>query len=140
MNGEITLKSGRNIQITNIRQSLTYGGLVEGLPTAETNRRMIERVLLEKYTKSDKPLLIPPVEVPIEMDGQNYPFGKPAKLPYVLCVARLESIKAIKNPTFDFSALTVIWFQNEYAFPIEAEILTQIQDIDWDEYAFDFQI
>jgi hypothetical protein len=36
-----------------------------------------------------------------------------------------------------YSTLTVIWFQAEYAFPIEPESLARIKAIDWNAGAKD---
>jgi hypothetical protein len=34
-----------------------------------------------------------------------------------------------------WSALTVIWFQDEFAFPIDPLVLIEIASIDWDAHA-----
>jgi len=140
MNGKIKLNSGREIAVSEIRQSLTYAGLLEGLPTTEMNHNKIQSLIFDKQNnKFGKPFLISPTETPISLDGRPYPFGSPAQLPSVTCVADCKSRQTNRNPVLDYSMLTIIWFQDDYAFPIEPDILVQIQNMTWDEYATDFE-
>jgi hypothetical protein len=37
-----------------------------------------------------------------------------------------------------YSSLAVAWFQNEFAMPIDAEVLNQIRKIDWERHAKDW--
>ena len=34
-----------------------------------------------------------------------------------------------------FSALSILWFQEDWMMPIDESILNQIKSIDWDKYA-----
>lgn len=68
------------------RQQLTYEGQMEGLPTDESNQRMIE-FIMEKEAEASygaKPYLVSAWESPISYEGREpYPFGEPSKLPYL---------------------------------------------------------
>jgi hypothetical protein len=132
----IQLGSGREIHLSSLNQSWTYEGLLEGLPTREMNRRRIEGVVAEERAKSHGVWVVPPYETPIPYDGR-YPFGEPARLPYVQCIAEFRS------PGGDLvtdSRLTIVWFQEEFALPIDATILEQIRRIDWSELAEFYEI
>lgn len=126
--GDITLCGGGTISCKSIRQWRTYAGLLEGLPTRQMNERDIERLLKEERERgwwAGEPYLVPPVVRPIEYH-RKYPFGDPEALPDVTCVARYVSYPA---------ELTVVWFQSEFAFPINPQVLEHLQGIDWGRLA-----
>ena len=118
-----------------------YESLLEGIPTREMNKEIIAKALAEerKKTWTGEPYLIPPRETPIEYPRGEYPFGEPAALPGTLCVAFFDCLERAKEANCDASCLSVIWFQDEVAFPIEPAVLEHIQAIDWKRYAFDYE-
>ena len=133
------LNQGRTIYLTAINQWGTYGGLLEGVPTKEMNQRTIE------YTKGEAkrlwdgdPYVIEPTETPIELD-RDYPFGTPASIPSITCLALFRCLDSVRDETMHYSQLPVIWFQPEYAFPIDQCIMESILAIDWRKLAFDYQ-
>jgi hypothetical protein len=136
---KLTLSDGRVVSLESLRQWLVYAGLLEGLPTREQNDAEIA-ALVAKARADDRhdPLLIPPAQRPIAYEGR-YPFGEPACLPPVACVARLRSHKPARDMGMDCSDLTVIWFQDDYAFPLSAEAEQSIMAIDWAKLARDDQ-
>jgi hypothetical protein len=130
--GIITLATGREIQIVQFEQELVYAGLLEGLPTREMNAKTIEHLLEQCRAGTEVPVfLIAPVQTPIPYDGE-YVFGEPARLPSVACVARCQS--HVSDPLL-ISSLTIVWFQAQYAFPIDPDVLAQIGKIPWDSAA-----
>jgi hypothetical protein len=135
--GELTLASGRTLYLTSLRQSATYEGLVEGLPTREMNADTIAGFVEEARERSGhEPFVIQPVETPITHEGK-YPFGEPARIPAIACVADFTS----KGKTWDYrSSLTVIWFQDEYAFPLDASVESALLALDWDRLAAQSEI
>jgi hypothetical protein len=144
---EISMKDAivfrdRTVHLRALQQTLTYAGLLEGLPTKEMNARIIEQVLKEAANQiyGVPPYLVPPTEKPIDYksDGSRYPFGTPAQLPSVLCVARLESFKPTGDSSCYASGLIVIWFQSDFALPIEDEILHHLSLTDWNSHAGSF--
>jgi hypothetical protein len=123
-----------------LRQWQFYEGLLEGLPTVEMNRRRLEYFLGQQCGKiyGADPLLIRPTEKPIESwRDEPYPFGEPAAFPSILCMARFDSLQPARDPRKDFSGLVVVWFQEEFAFPIDPEALEQLRAIDWERHAVD---
>ena len=140
---ELKLRSGRLVLLRELRQRMTYEGLLEGLPTAEMNQGKIRRLLGEQsnHRYNVQPLLIPPVERPIERpDGDKYPFGTPSALPPVTSVARFESLTPTIIGRGDTSGLVVIWFQEEFAYPPPRNILEQLEAVDWDRHAGSFDV
>jgi hypothetical protein len=39
----------------------------------------------------------------------------------------------------DGSSLVIIWFQNDFALPIDPAVVEQIKAIDWDSAAYDWE-
>src|SRR3954471_3113148 len=133
----VRVRNGRDVSVDSIRQWYTYGGLLEGLPTDRMNRRLIDGLLREERERGGEPYLVPPPVRPLpQWADRPYPFGIPEALPAVACVARLSSSPA-RDQTMDGSGLTVIWFQEDFAFPIDPAVLAQLRDLDWGERAID---
>jgi hypothetical protein len=127
--GDITLRDGGTISCQSIRQWRTYGGLLEGLPTRQMNERNIMQLLKEEQERrwGDVPYLVPPVIRPIEYDAdRKYLFGDPEALPDVTCVAWYQAYPR---------TLTIIWFQDQFAFPIDPSVLEHLRDLDWERWS-----
>lgn len=77
--------------------------------------------------------LLQPREVPL--DEPNFRFGTPARIPGVVCRAELTSFQ----PARDYSSLTVVWFQSDFAFPIAPAVLQRLHAIDWNRHAADLE-
>lgn len=141
--GEINLPSGRRLYLRELRQYLTYEGLLEGLPTVEMNSRKIESLLAAHRDKPypGEPYLIRPIEKPIEYrsDERPYPFGTPSALPGVTCIGRFDSLDPARDKSKDSSGLVVIWFQDEFAFPIAPDVAERLLAIDWSAHAADLE-
>lgn len=132
----------RRVALHELKQSLTYEGLLEGLPTAEGNQRRIKFILEDEQDirYGVKPYLVPPTETPLDCRGDEpYPFGVPSSLPSVLCIARFESFAPANNKAGDGSGLKVIWFQSEFALPIAHEVLRHLGQTDWNLHAGSFE-
>lgn len=137
---KIELPLGRTIYLKELRQYFTYEGLLEGLPTVEMNKRKLVYLFKEEAKKIDPqlPYLLVPDETPIEYD-RKYPFGTPSALPSITCIGRFQSLSPARDAKMDASELVIIWFQPEFAIPINPSIVTQIQAIDWDQHANDYE-
>ena len=141
-----TIVAGRPIPITirliALNQSCVYAGLLEGVPTTEMNRRLVELAVRDaKTTFADSdPFLVVPKQEPLDME-RDYPFGKPATIPSVRCIARFlcQFPTPRGTPDDDYSSMTVIWFQEEFAMPIDGEVLDSIRGIDWLSLATNWQ-
>lgn len=140
-NDRITLRSGREIELHELKQSRTYAGVLEGVPTKQFNKRLLNdlRKAYEKNARSTPVVLLTPRETQIDVGGPH-PDGKPHKLPFVTCVARFRSEPFADLEPLGFSELIVIWLQNEFAMPIEPAALDQIVSIEWDKVARDFEV
>ena len=139
--GEFELHTGRSLYLRELRQYLTYEGLLEGLPTAERNQQRLESLVAKHRDKpyAGGPFLIQPTETPIEYnrDGRQYPFGTPSALPSVTCIGRFDSLQPARDKNCDFSGLVIIWYQEEFAFPIEPSVVSKLLAIDWETHAAD---
>ncbi len=131
-----TLASGRTIRLLALDQYFTYEGLLLGVPTREMNQEMIDR-LIARYVHPAEygvPLLLTPEQQPLEVPEHRPVHGTPATLPSVTCIARFNSDGQLGTDDI-WSVLRLIWFQEDFAFPIEERALQQIAEIDWETHA-----
>jgi hypothetical protein len=136
--GDLQLSDGRHVFLVALDQSRTYEGVLEGIPTKERNRATIERAVQRaEQMWPGKCLLIEPIEIPITME-KEYPFGTPARIPIVQCIGRFRSFKPAHRTDLAWSELTVLWFQSEYAFPIDETVIAHLESIDWETHAEDY--
>lgn len=131
----LILSSGRRVHLVSLHQENIYAGLLEGVPTREMNQGTIEHLRDEATERTGRePFILQPVQTPIERGGgaDPYPFGDPALIPPIACVAELESSG---SSVLYHTHLTVIWFQDDYAFPLAAPIESALLALDWDRLA-----
>jgi hypothetical protein len=136
----IRVRGGLTVYPVGLNQWLTYGGLLQGFPTAEINEQLIAELLAGQRRTSGgaEPFLVPPTTRTIDRRGlPPYPGGEPTALPPVVCVMRLHSLEPAQDPKAHYSRLTVVWFQDEYAFPIDPKVLDALQALDWKAVAHD---
>jgi hypothetical protein len=67
-----------------------------------------------------------------------YERRRPVEIPPITCLADFESYQPARDPAQHASALAIVWFQDNFAMPIQPTIEKQIQGIDWDKVANDF--
>jgi hypothetical protein len=134
MNDKIIIDGNTQVSIKSIKQRLTYDGLLEGLPTKEMNGRIMVGLKEDarKFCQLNEVYLIEPEQKTIEYNGR-YPFGEPAQLPSVICIVELRSYSVFKDKTKDYSALGLIWFQDNFMFPIDSNILEKIKTLPFDK-------
>lgn len=146
---------GRKLILKHFDQSLTYAGLLEGTPNRKSNDWGIEVDLRHAANLNHTlgtPHLIPPLRrdylrTPGDMDEireqkSHYPkeWGRaPEWIPLVRCIGCFQSDKTSRNPNKDVSFLTVLWYQNDFAMPIEGGILIELRKLDWDALATDIE-
>jgi hypothetical protein len=138
MRSRTTLKlgSGRIIQLLALDQCYTYEGLLLGVPTWEMNQDIMDRLIAE-YVRPDEygvPLLLEPEQKPLDVPQHRQSLGTPATLPSVTCIARFNSDGQLGTDDI-WSVLRVIWYQEDFAFPIDDRALRQIVEIDWGTHA-----
>ena len=103
----------------------TYEHVGCGLPITEDNIRYLED--LKEYAKRHFNIgsfyLIEPKQTPIYYPFE-YPRGEPMRLPKVTCLAELYFADT-------FTELVIGWYQDDFTFPSNSEILTKIRNIPW---------
>lgn len=134
---ELTFQD-RTVKIESLYQYHTYAELIEGIPTDKLNQRILDKLPSKAlgFTYTDKSYLIEPIQKEIEYEG-NYPFGKPMELPPIVCIMGLKSYNGSTKENGDYSELTLVWFQEEFCFPIDSKIKQKISEIDWSLYCSD---
>ena len=136
---EFQLSNGRVIRLVAIDQWGTYSGLLEGVPTKEMNERHIRYTMdAARERRHFEPYLIQPIETPIEL-GRKYPFGTPASIPEITCIGQFNCLDTARDNSMDGSTLPIVWFQSDFAFPIDEAVQEHIRSLDWEKHAFDFQ-
>jgi len=163
----LTLSSGRNIYLKSLDQRLTYGDLLEGLPRFDHQRVESLRKNIEKEFACPVVVVdASPFPLPLSQEERDElkslaayqneimaidlceKLGRPrprtklagelSSLAPVTCIARFESTPISDSQDSDGSQLTMIWYQQSFAMPIEERILQKINDIEWDHYAENF--
>ena len=133
---DFTITSGREIRLLALDQYYTYEGLLLGVPTREMNQDIMDQLIAE-YVRPDEygvPLLLEPEQKPLDVPEHRHVDGMPATLPSMTCIARFNSDGQLGTDDI-WSVLRVIWFQEEFAFPIDDQAVRQIAEIDWETRA-----
>lgn len=139
MSAFFTVEQNRDVSMRSLHQWRTYGGLLEGLPTDRLNEEILKRVTEEarKHTNMHAVHIIKPEQIAIPYE-KKYPFGTPMQMPGITCVANFTSNQPANDQRIDGSALTIVWYQDDYAFPVSQHILAQFREIPWSKLAEDF--
>lgn len=152
----LELHTGRLIHLRSLDQRLA-GVMLAGLPTRESNEHRVRWVLdrAREVIPGVEPYLVPPRETPIEgpdaeryleftrefsgtwSEERKYRQLDPVRIPSVACIACFHS-RAARDFRMDFSALTVVWLQDEFALPIDPQVLEHLKALDWERLAGDF--
>lgn len=134
----ITLSTGRKLDLSALAQELTYEGLLEGAPTTKINRRHVDALVAHERAKRSGTAvyLVPPMEIPLPGRDEPGPMGPLAALPRVTCIGRFRSEPIVDSPGC-YSELTIIWFQDDFALPVEPSVLEAITRLDWNATAQD---
>lgn len=129
---EVTIKS--------LSQAQTYGGLLEGAPSEAMNKQIIDRVMdkAQQLGYGAPVYLIKPNTKKL-LGQENNLIGKAIALPDVYCIAELSYPNTFKDPAKDFSTLMLVWFQSDYAFPIQEHILTEITQLPYRKLCGEFE-
>ncbi|NUS16219.1 MAG: hypothetical protein HOY69_33270 [Streptomyces sp.] len=137
----ITLASRRSIHLGELRLSSTYGGLLEGAPSARVSESVIEgRLRAASRAYPGFPVhLIPP--------ERTYPGGTAARgepverLPAVACIGFFDSteIDPANDDGWHYSLLAVVWFQHTANVPVDGNVLPGLRDLPWEQLARDFE-
>ena len=149
----ITLVDDRRITLVSLQQSLTYRGLLAGIPFREDNQHFVGKFMdraQKQCLAGAAPCLIPPVAKPVPL-----PPAAPADpraealaaqwqarhyetLPEVGCIGSFDSGELKRPGSEPYSSLVVVWFQDRFALPIDPLVLAQIERLDWESLATDW--
>lgn len=127
---KITLETGRVVSLVELHQWRTYAGMLAGKPDAQINEGHIEEALTsaKQYgIEGSEPYLVAPS-----------PEVMATRLPAVLCIAVLESSELKRDPSEPYSSLTVAWWQEQLAPPMDPVVAARVSAIDWESQAVPF--
>ncbi|MDN3023810.1 hypothetical protein [Streptomyces sp. S.PB5] len=138
----VVLTTGRQLDLSDLRFSSTYGGMLEGYPCRVVNEMKIRGLLhsAEKEFPSTPVHLVPPTrEYPDQYAGA---FGPVEVMPSVACVGRFRStaLDPALDPVLHRSALAVVWFQPTTEVPSGCDAEEALRDLAWDELARDYEL
>ena len=128
-----------NVEIKKIYQFNTYyGWSMGGEPSEETHEEIIESAKVKAKSIFGIPnvYLIDPVMSLNNVYRQkvhDYP-----AFPKKTCIALLEHYESMHDENRDNSILTLVWFQNHFAFPIQQNILDTVSELNWREVSIDY--
>jgi len=137
----IALLSGRSIELTELRMSSVYGGMLEGYPYKLINDMKVsglQREAERAFPSTPVHLIAPSREYPDETAGA---FGPVEVLPSVACIGVFSSttITPELDPVLHRSALTVVWFQTVLDVPSGEDADLALRSIPWEELARDYE-
>lgn len=137
LKGVLHISGIKKIGLSSLKQSYTYAGLLVGSPTSRLNNRIIEGRLKSAQTASTSNVyLIEPPRVKRESQ-QSDSLGEPEDIPAICCIGEFESLDPVSDEDAHGSELTYLWFQDEFAMPIDECVCTAIESSNWDELAND---
>ncbi|MEU8459984.1 hypothetical protein [Streptomyces sp. NPDC029003] len=138
----IALSSGRSIELTELRMSTTYGGMLEGYPCRRINDMKVSGLLRQAeqaFSFAPVHLVAPSREYPDQTAGA---FGPVEMLPSVACIGVFGSTTV--DPELDAvlhrSVLIVAWFQATPDVPSGEKADLALRGIRWDELAQDREL
>ncbi|MFF8031309.1 MULTISPECIES: hypothetical protein [unclassified Streptomyces] len=136
------LASGRSVDLTELRMSSTYGGLLEGYPCKPLNDLTIDGLLrsaARDFPGAPVHLIAPPREYPDQYAGA---FGPVEMLPAVSCVGsfRSEALDPARDRSLYRSRLTVVWFQPTPRLPSGCDAEPGLRDVCWERLATDEEL
>ena len=138
----VVLTSGRSLDLSELRLSSTYGGMLEGYPCRLVNDMKIKglvRAAEQAHPSTPVHLVPPPREYPDQYAGA---FGPVEVLPSVACVGAFRStaLDRAHDPVLYRSALTIIWFQPTPHVPSGCDAEEALREIAWEELARDYEL
>ncbi|MGW0935087.1 hypothetical protein [Streptomyces sp. NPDC002666] len=136
------LLSGRSIELTELRMSSTYGGMLEGYPCKLINDMKIsglQRQAERAFPSTPVHLVPPSCTYPDQTAGA---FGPVEVLPSVTCIGAFRSTAVAPelNQVLHRSALTVVWFQSVLDVPSGEDADLALRSIRWEELAQDHEL
>ncbi|MCL7763025.1 hypothetical protein MPF19_06310 [Polaribacter sp. Z014] len=132
MRHKIIVDGNLEVYISSIEQNLTYSNLLEGFPNQSYNAEIIYREGKDKYF--NEIYVIDPKQTQIlYLSEDNY------AIPKVTCRITVRSNKNLKDAGKDFSSLRIVWFQDDYVFPIDKEIIENLKEIPYHKLCGEYE-
>jgi hypothetical protein len=135
------LAGGRRIQMLALDQWWSGEGLRIGFPLGEVDQRTWEW-LLATYAGQDGgnvPLVLKPVAEAVEQPERRSSGRRSVARPAATCAARFWSEKLAGDDQGIASLLRVIWFQDDFAFPIDRAVVAELEALDWEANAWSWR-
>jgi hypothetical protein len=139
-NEDLIVENDRSVTIKILHQWHTYGFLLDGVPTRQRNADILadaQKCAL-RHCGQEEVYVVEAEQRPIELTWKH-PFGEPAMLPRVTCLALVRHSEPVRDASKHYSCLAIMWFQNEFAFPIDPAVLEKIKQIPFSALAADFE-
>ena len=138
----VILTSGRSLDLSELRLSSTYGGMLEGYPCKPVNDMKIKglvRAAERAHPSLPVHLVPPPREYPDQYAGA---FGPVEVLPAVACVGAFHSTALDRDPdpVLRRSALAIIWFQPTARVPYGCDAEEALRAVEWEALARDYEL
>jgi hypothetical protein len=128
---EIKLNNGRRVFLANMHLSRTYGGQIEGGPTAEGNRTILgwHGFVTDTLWPS----------VPARVLGlECYTANLHRHLPEFRFIGEFKSLGPVLEQRKAASRLVVVWYQEETHPFLSERNAEWLKTVDWDKSAIDF--
>jgi hypothetical protein len=137
---KIDLLGGRTIFLSQLNQWRTNEGVLCGYPDSGMNDEKVARTV-EKARKLatalGDPVLIEPRRTSVPADiARRAPAGE--WLPATTCIAVFGSNELARDDSEPYSSMIVAWFQDDFAMPVDEDVLASIRQIDWEKRATDW--
>jgi hypothetical protein len=137
-----TQDTGREVRLINLNQSLTNFGWLEGGPNEAINAQSIERDKRQGTEEGAPPahLLITPTQTRVE---GSRPGRDIFYLPAITCRALFRSLRPARphdDDGFWVSTLSVLWYQDTLAPPVDDAVAAALRAMPWDDLAQDADI
>jgi hypothetical protein len=112
----LELADGMTVRLVSLNQEMYIERIWVGEPNTTDNARFLARV------KDDGAYVVWAPEALTHSALDPYDRGIRAQLPPIMCTAFVES---------DNNLARLVWFQNDWAFPIAPDVLTALRTVDW---------
>ena len=141
----LTLETGREIDLSEVHMESTYGGLLEGYPSALLNDAIVESLAgrASRLLPGGPVHTIDPQRTqPLDEVSTVWAFGPLETLPAVIVMGRFQSLPVDReaDPVLNYSRLVVVWFQDEPTLPETGQAPSVLLRLNWDLVAQDDEV
>ena len=136
---EVRLRWRTDIYLREFHQTMTYDGLLEGVPFREMNAGIIEsakRTAADMFRLSDARVLAPEIQA---LDIEPHPVFDRVfeKLPEICTIALYRCLTPVHDKKMDYSEAAVIWFQDSFGLDLGDKNLENLLRLKWRNIAID---